>query len=86
MKVIRVGVDLAKNVFQVHGVDPDERAVWRRTLRRSEWLDAVSRYVEPGAQIGMEACAGAHHWARELKRRGFEVRLIATMQKQFVKR
>jgi transposase len=82
MKIIRVGVDLAKNVFQVHGVDRCEKVVWRKKLRRAEWLAALLEKIEAGCEIGMEACGGAHYWARELQRRGFVVRLIAP---QFVK-
>ena len=62
MKLIRIGVDLAKDVFQVHGVDRHEKAVWRRKLRRNEWLKVLVATVEPGCEIGMEACGGAHHW------------------------
>jgi transposase len=82
MKLIRVGIDLAKNVFQVHGVDRSEKHVWRRRLRREEWINVVHERVEPGCEIGMEACGGAHHWARELQKRGYKVKLIAP---QFVK-
>lgn len=82
MEIIRVGVDLAKNVFEVHAVDARERLVWQRSLRRKQWLSALSRRVPAGAEIGMEACAGAHHWARELTSRGYRVKLIAP---QFVK-
>ena len=82
MKLIRVGVDLAKHVFQVHGVDRSERIVWRRRLRRESWIEAVTDRVEPGCEIGMEACASAHHWARTLQKLGYRVRLIAP---QFVK-
>lgn len=76
MEITRVGIDIAKNVFQVHGSDQLGRAVWRRQLRRSVWLRAVTEKLEPGCEIGMEACSGAHHWARELRSRGFEVKLI----------
>ena len=82
MKLIRVGVDLAKQVFQVHGVDRNEKAVWRRKLTRESWLEVLLESVEPGCEIGMEACGGAHHWARQLQARGFAVKLIAP---QFVK-
>jgi transposase len=82
MEIIRVGVDLAKTVFQVHGVNAQERAVWERQLRRSEWLAAVCKRVAPGAEIGLEACAGAQHWARALQARGYRVKLMAP---QFVK-
>lgn len=82
MKLIRVGVDLAKNVFQVHGVDRNETTVWRRRLPRDRWLQALREKLEPGCEIGMEACTGAHHWARVLEQQGYRVRLIAP---QFVK-
>jgi transposase len=82
MKLIRVGVDLAKNVFQAHGVDRHEKPVWRRRLSRDEWLTVLLGNIEPGCEIGMEACSGAHHWARQLQTKGFTVKLIAP---QFVK-
>ena len=83
MKIIRVGVDLAKNVFHVHGVDRKEEAVWRGKLSRFEkWLKVVMEKLEPGAEVGMEACAGSHHWARQLEAGGFRVKLMAP---QFVK-
>lgn len=82
MKITRVGVDLAKNVFQVHGVDEREKPVWKRRLKRATWLRVFTETVEVGCEVGMEACAGAHHWARELQRRGYRVKLIAP---QFVK-
>jgi len=82
MKLSYVGVDLAKNVFQLHGVDRHGKSVWKRRLRRGQWLQALIDKVEPGCEIGMEACTGAHHWARELQSRGYAVRLIAP---QFVK-
>jgi len=82
MKLIRVGVDLAKNVFQVHGVNRSEKAVWRRKLTRENWLKVLRETVEPACEIGMESCGGAHHWARQLQQQGFKVRLLAP---QFVK-
>ena len=82
MKLIRVGVDLAKNVFQVHGVDRNEKAVWRRRLTRENWVKVLLETVEPGCEIGMESCGGAHHWARKLREKGVTVKLIAP---QFVK-
>ena len=60
MKLMRVGVDLAKNVFQVHGVDRNEQPVWRRRLSRRKWLKVLLETVEPGCEIGMEACSGSH--------------------------
>lgn len=82
MKLIRVGVDLSKQVFQVHGVDRHEQAVWRRKLSRGDWLNTLLKSIEPGCVIGMEACGGAHHWARQLQQQGYTVKLIAP---QFVK-
>lgn len=74
MHVTTIGVDLAKSVFQVHGVDADGRVVTAKKLRRAE----VLRFFEalPPCLIGMEACATAHYWARELMRFGHDVRLM----------
>lgn len=82
MKLTRIGVDVAKQVFQVHGVDRHEQPTWRRRLSRDRWLKAVQEVAEPGCEIGMEACGGARHWARQLLAMGYRVRLIAP---QFVK-
>ena len=82
MKITRVGVDLAKNVFQVHGVNEHGKCVWKRRLKRAAWLRVFTETVESGCEVGMEACGGAHHWARELKARGYVVKL---MPPQFVK-
>ena len=82
MEIKRVGVDLAKNVFQLHGVDRHEKPVWKKSLRRGQWLQELHHRVAPGAEIGMEACAGAHHWGRQLRARGYRVKLMAP---QFVK-
>lgn len=82
MKLIRVGVDLSKHVFQVHGVDWHEQPAWRCKLNRREWLKTLLKTIEPGCVIGMEACGGAHHWGRQLQQHGYTVKLIAP---QFVK-
>ena len=82
MKLSRIGIDLAKNVYQLHGVDRYGKTAWKRRLRRNQWLNAVLDKVEPGCVLGMEACSGAHHWARELQSRGYTVQLIPP---QFVK-
>lgn len=82
MKLIRIGVDLAKNVFQVHAVDRFEKPVWRKKLNRADWMKEVVERIEPGCEVGMEACTGAHHWARRLQGLGYKVKLIAP---QFVK-
>ena len=80
-----IGLDLAKTVFQVHGVSEDGAAVLRRQLRRGQVLAFFAR-LEP-CLIGMEACSGAHHWARELAALGHEVRLMpAAYVKPYVKR
>ena len=82
MKISRAGVDIAKSVFHVHAVDRDGRVQWRAKLKRNEWVDVLCAKCPPGVEIGMEACGSAHHWGRELERRGLRVRLIAA---QFVK-
>ena len=82
MKLMRIGVDLAKNVFQIHGVDCHDQPIWRQRLPRYRWLQTVLEKIEPGCEIGMESCGGAHHWARQLQACGFRVKLIAP---QFVK-
>lgn len=82
MNISRVGVDIAKSVFHVHGVDRNHQVQWQGKYSREKWLDALSKRVPAGAEIGMEACASSHHWARELQQRGYLVRLIAA---QFVK-
>lgn len=73
---------MAKDVFQVHGIDRHEKVVLRRKLRRAEWLKVLVATAEPGCEIGMEACGGAHHWGRKLQGLGFKVKLMAP---QFVK-
>ncbi len=73
-EVTAIGLDLAKNVFQVHGVDASGRAVLRRKLRRSE-VEAFFAALPP-TLVGVEACGTAHHWARELGRLGHTVRLM----------
>jgi transposase len=80
MKITTVGVDLAKNVFQVHGVDKRGEAVLRKQLRRKQ-VTAFFAQLEP-CLIGIEATAGAHYWARVLQAFGHEVKLMAP---QFVK-
>ena len=84
-EITTIGLDLAKNVFQVHGIDEAGQVVVRKPLRRGQVLGffaGLSRCL-----IGMEACATAHHWARELKALGHEVRLIPPQYvKAYVKR
>jgi transposase len=64
MQVTTIGLDIAKRVFQVHGVDAAGAVVVRKKLRRSELLQFFARLAP--CLIGIEACATAHHWAREL--------------------
>ena len=68
MQITTIGLDIAKNVFQVHGIDANETAVVRKQLRRSQVL-AFFKALPP-CLIGMEACATAHYWARELTKLG----------------
>ena len=84
-KIIRIGLDTSKHVFQVHGVDATERVVLRKKLRRGE----VERFFAalPPTSIGLEACGGSHHWARVLRGLGHEVRLLPPQYvKPYVKR
>ena len=80
MQITTVGIDLAKNVFQVHGVNERGKAVLRKRLRR----DQVAAFFAnlPACLLGMEACGGAHHWARKLQAMGHTVKLMAP---QFIK-
>jgi transposase len=85
MQVSTIGIDLAKNVFQVHGIDLAGTVVITKTLRRSQMLPFFAKL--PPCRVGMEACATAHHWARELKALGHDVRLMpASYVKAYVKR
>lgn len=80
MHITTVGVDLAKSVFQVHGVDKRGKTVVQKRLKRSQVLEYFVQL--PPCLIGMEACSSAHHWARKLQEQGHEVKLMAP---QFVK-
>src|SRR5438552_4119113 len=70
-EITTIGLDLAKHVFQLHGVDAKGAAVLRKRLRRGQVLGFFSRL--PRCVVGMEACATAHYWARELGALGHEV-------------
>lgn len=84
-EVNTIGFDLAKSVFQVHGVDAHGAISIRRQLRRAEVLKLFTK-LSP-CVVGMEACASAHYWAREIAKLGHEVRLIAPIEvKPYVKR
>lgn len=80
MNVTTLGIDLAKNIFQLHGVNRHGKAVLTKRVTRARLRETVANI--PSCLIGMEACASAHYWAREFERLGHKVRLIAP---QFVK-
>ena len=80
-----IGVDLAKNVFQLHGSGADGSVLFRRQVRRAQFLEFFEAHER--CIVAMEACASAHHWGRQLQVMGYEVRLIAPAYvKPFVKR
>ena len=84
-KITTIGLDLAKHVFQVHGVDASGATVLRKQLRRSQVVAFFTRL--PSCLVGLEACATAHYWARELRAVGHDVRLMpAQYVKAYVKR
>src|SRR5258708_34852406 len=84
-KISTIGLDIAKNVFQVHGVDEAGTVVVRRQLRRSEMLKFFRKQAP--CIVGMEACASAHYWAREIAALGHDVRLMPPSSvKPYVKR
>src|SRR5256714_2363824 len=83
--ITTIGVDLAKHVFQVHGIDAEGATVLRKRLRRGQVVAFFSRI--PRCVVGLEACATAHYWARELGALGHEVRLMpAQYVKAYIKR
>ena len=85
MEITTIGLDLAKNFFQIHGVDAAGVVIVRRALRRSQMLPFFSR-LSP-CLVGMEACGTSHYWARELMRLGHQVRLMPPAYvKPYVKR
>jgi transposase len=84
-KIIRIGMDTSKSVFVLHGVDAAEQPVLRKKLRRRQVLEFFAK-LEP-TKIGLEACGGAHYWARELRALGHEVVLLPPQYvKPYVKR
>jgi transposase len=84
-KLIRIGVDTSKSVFQLHGVDSAEKPILRKKLRRRQLLEFFGRLET--TKVGMEACGAAHHWARELKTLGHEPVLLPPQYvKPYVKR
>ena len=91
-----IGIDIAKRIFQVHGVDKNGKTVLKKKLMRDQVLTFIANV--PKCLVGMEACGGANYWAREISKLGHEVKLISLsshmlkvtkmirlMQKQYVK-
>jgi transposase len=84
-EVSTIGLDIAKSVFQAHGADAAGRELYRKRITRAKLLEFFAG--QPRCLVAMEACGGAHHWARELAKIGHEVRLIPPAYvKPFVKR
>ena len=84
-EITTIGLDIAKHVFHAHGVDECGRMLFSKRVSRSGLLAFFA--AQPRCVVALEACAGAHHWGRELRRLGHEVRLIAPAYvKPFVKR
>src|SRR6478609_2202942 len=85
MQISTIGIDLAKNVFQVHGVDASDKPVLKKQFRRGQVIEFFGKL--PPCLVGMEACATSHQWARELKKLGHDVRLMPpSYVKAYVKR
>ncbi|ACG77607.1 transposase, IS1111A/IS1328/IS1533 (plasmid) [Phenylobacterium zucineum HLK1] len=85
MEITTIGLDLAKSVFQVHAVDAEGKVIVRKALRRAQVLPFFK--TAPPCLVGIEACGTSHHWARELRRLGHEVRLMPPAYvKPYVKR
>jgi transposase len=74
MEINMIGLDLAKNVFQAHGADVSGAVLFRKQLRRNKVLEFFAK--QPACIVAMEACGGAHYWAREIAKFGHTVRLI----------
>ena len=85
MEITTIGLDLAKNVFQIHGVDATGQVVVRKSLRWSQMLPFFAKL--PPCLVGIEACGTSHHWGRELIKLGHEVRMMPPAYvKPYVKR
>jgi transposase len=84
-KVITIGLDIAKHVFHAHGVDEHGRTLFSKRISRGKVLEFFE--AQPSCTVALEACGGAHHWARQLTQLGHQVRLIPPAYvKPFVKR
>lgn len=79
-KISTLGIDLAKNVFQLHGTDAQGKAIMKKQVKRADLKTMIANF--PSCLIGMEACGGSHYWAREFEKMGHTVKLISP---QFVK-
>jgi transposase len=75
MNVTTLGIDLAKTVFQLHGVDEHGKVVLKKRLSRKQLLPFLVNV--PPCVVGLEACGGSHYWAREIQKLGHEVRMMA---------
>ena len=85
MTVKTSGLDLAKDVFQVHGISENGRVIFNKAIKRAKLLKFFEAL--PPCTVGMEACGSAHHWGRTLRRLGHDVRLMpANYVKPYVKR
>ncbi|MBU2858039.1 IS110 family transposase [Acidithiobacillus ferrooxidans] len=74
-EITTLGIDLAKNIFQLHGVDRHGKSVLKKAISRAKFLETLANI--PPCLVGIEACGGAHHWAREIGKLGHQVRIIA---------
>ena len=84
MQVTLIGIDLAKTIFQICGVNRAGRSVMNKQVKRAKLMAQLAQY--PEAVIAMEACPGSNYWGRELEKRGYEVKLIPPQHvKPFVK-
>src|SRR5262245_34966646 len=85
MQITTIGLDIAKNVFQVHAIDAEEKIVFRKQLRRGQVIQFFEEL--PRCLVGLEACATSHYWARELAKLGHDVRLMPAKDvKAYIKR
>ncbi len=78
-KITTIGMDLAKNVIQVHGVDERGKAVLKKQLKRNQVASFFANL--PACRVGMEACGSAHYWARKLEKLGHTGKLMAHLQR-----